>query len=404
MFYQLPPVGNPVNLHVAEQRPCQQGQADSLASLFPCYQIQYYASGTAALAAAIIAVIKAKDGAAAAAAEVIIPAYACPDLVSALLFAGAKPVLVDFEVDRPWFDLTKLTSAITEKTVAIVGVDLFGINERWPQLQVLAKQKGIVLVEDSAQYFPGGHNLKYKQQPGQQDWQGDLVVLSFGRGKPVSLLGGGAVLTKNTSLFEQLPKPPRITTNLSQRIKFVLKARAYNAMISPFLYWLPQVLPFLHLGETRYHALTGIEALDEERYHLLMSNISRYLGDTEAAARCEKISSMLDSLDKINNLPRMCFIEGNRRLLRYPLLLEVESRDRVYRKLKQAGLGVSVMYPTSLPRITGLAHILDNKQGGNEQSFPNAEMFASRILTLPTHLSVGEKDIKKMKVILRDTV
>ena len=113
MFYQLPPVGNPVNLHVGEQRPCQQGQADSLASLFPCYQIQYYASGTAALAAAIIAAIKAKDDAAAAAeAEVIIPAYACPDLVSALLFAGAKPVLVDFEVASTWLDLTEVLSAI----------------------------------------------------------------------------------------------------------------------------------------------------------------------------------------------------------------------------------------------------------------------------------------------------
>ncbi len=60
---------------------------------------------------------------------------------------------------------------------------------------------------------------------------------------------------------------------------------------------------------------------------------------------------------------------------------------------------MSVMYPTSLPKITGLTHILDNKQG-----FPNADMFASRILTLPTHASVCEKNIEKMKAILRDTV
>ena len=157
-------------------------------------------------------------------------------------------------------------------------------------------------------------------------------------------------------------------------------------------------MPFLHLGETRYHALNGIESLDEERLHLLMSNISRYQGDKEATARCVKISSMLDSLDKVNNLPRMCFMEKNRRLLRYPLLLEAESRDRVYQKLKQAGLGASVMYPTSLPLITGVGQLLDNQQG-----FPNAEMFASKILTLPTHSSVGERDIKKMKAILRDT-
>lgn len=139
--------------------------------------------------------------------------------------------------------------------------------------------------------------------------------------------------------------------------------------------------------------------MDQERLNLLMFNISLYQNDMEATARCEKISSMLDSLDKINNLPRLCNMEANRRLLRYPLLLEVESRDRVYRKLKQAGLGVSVMYPAILPRIAGLTHILDSKQG-----FPNAEMFASRILTLPTHSAVCEKDIEKMKVILRDIV
>ena len=387
MFYQLPPVGNSVNLHA-----CEQKQADSMASLFSSYQIQYYASGTAALAAALVAAMKEKDS---SEAEIIIPAYACPDLVSAVVFVGAKPVLVDFEVDRPWLDLAKLASAITEKTVAIVAVDLFGINERWSQLQALAKQKGVVLIEDSAQYFPGGHD----SQPQQQDWQGDLVVLSFGRGKPVSLLGGGAVLTKNTSLFEQLPKPQPIAATVKQHFLFALKARLYNAMISPFLYWLPQALPFLHLGETRYHVLTGIDSLDKERLHLLMSNISRYQGDAEATIRCEKISSMLDSLDSINNLPRLCNMEENRRLLRYPLLVEVKFRDRLYKKLKQAGLGVSVMYPASLPKITGLTSIL-----GSKQNFPNAEMFASRILTLPTHSFVCEKNIEKMRAILRDTV
>ena len=384
MFYQLPPVGNPVSLHA-----CEQARADlAEVSLFSSYQTQYYVSGTAALAAALAAAIKVKDG---GVAEIIIPAYACPDLVSAVVFAGAKPVLVDFEADRPWLDLSQTANAITENTAAIVAVNLFGINERWSQLQALAKQKGIVLIEDSAQYFPGGNE--------QQNWQGDLIVLSFGRGKPVSLLGGGAVLTKKPSLFELLPKPQSRAVTVGQRLLFSLKARMYNAMISPFLYWLPQALPFLHLGETRYHALTGIEALDKAHSDLLMCNISRYQDDTEVTARCERISSMLDSLDKINNLPRLCNMEENRRLLRYPLLLEVESRDRVYQKLKQAGLGVSIMYPTSLPKITGLTHILDNKQG-----FPNADMFASRILTLPTHASVCEKNIEKMKAILRDTV
>ena len=167
-------------------------------------------------------------------------------------------------------------------------------------------------------------------------------------------------------------------------------------MISPYLYWLPSAMPFLHLGETRYHRLHEIKAMDKLRLSLLTANIFRYQGDTDAATRCETISSMLDSVDKVKNLPRNCDMPVNRRLLRYPLLVDAVVRDRVYQKLKQAGLGASIMYPASLPKIAGLELLL-----GDKQNYPNAEMFASQILTLPTHSFVSRKDIEKMKTILK---
>ncbi len=386
MFYQLPPVGNPVCLHSHGRE--QTGSA--AATLLSSDQAWFYASGTAALAAAIVAAMQVKS---IESAEVILPAYGCPDLISAVEFAGARPVLVDIEADRPWFDLTQLASAITDNTAAIVAVNLFGISERWTQLRELAQKNNVILIEDSAQYFPGGEE--------QQDWQGDLVVFSFGRGKPVSLLGGGAVLASTAPLVKLLPQPKTSLTTFHQRFAFNLKAKLYNSMISPLLYWLPQSLPFLHLGETRYHTLQAIEAMDQKRMDLLPANISCYQDDADASIRSEKISLMLDSLTgspaRLMNLPRLCNIEANRRLLRYPLLLEAESRDRAYHRLKQAGLGVSIMYPASLPKITGVNHLLDDKQ-----RFPNAEDFASRVLTLPTHTGVSEKDIDKMQTILSE--
>ncbi len=372
MFYHLPPVGNQVCLHV------QAGA--SVSSLFASYQVQFYASGTAALAAAICVAIKLKNG---KDSEIILPAYSCPDLVSAVIYAGAKPVLVDFEVERPWLNLSLLADAITKKTVAIVAVNLFGIAERWVQLRELANQADLLLIEDSAQYFPGGDE--------RQSWHGDLVVLSFGRGKPVSLLGGGAVLTKNTALFECLEKPKKSSVSLYQRLLLGLKARSYNAMISPFVYWLPQALPFLHLGETRYHALTGIDAMDQGREALLVANISRYQDDVETIRRCKKISNILDTLDQVINLPQVCGVEWNRRLLRYPLLLDAGLRDDVYRQLNQAGLGASIMYPDTLPGINGLNHLFEKKD------FPQARAFAASLITLPTHNNVNNKDIKKIK-------
>ena len=273
MFYALPPVGNPV---------CLNAKNDSAApSFFLADQTRFYSSGTAALAAALVAASKAaKTSKNNTRPEVILPAYACPDLVSAAIFAGVKPILVDLEANGPWLDLSQLANAITAETVAIIGVNLFGIAERWPQLRELAIQKDVLLIEDSAQYVPGGDE--------HQDWQGDLVVFSFGRGKPVSLLGGGAVVAKNPSLIDLLPRPALNATSMSQNLSFKLKARMYNAMISPYLYWLPQMLPFLHLGETRYHVLDNIETMDQVRTELLTSNISQYQDDNKAIVRSQK--------------------------------------------------------------------------------------------------------------------
>jgi dTDP-4-amino-4,6-dideoxygalactose transaminase len=386
MFYHLPPVGGPVCLDAHGN--VEPGSI--AATLLSTDQARFYASGTAALAAAIIAAMQVKS---IESAEVILPAYGCPDLISAAEFAGARPVLVDIEAGRPWLDLSQLASAITDNTVAIVAVNLFGISERWTQLRELAEKNDVVLIEDSAQYFPGGEE--------QQDWQGDLVVFSFGRGKPVSLLGGGAVLASTAALLKLLPQSKTDLTSFYQQLAFNLKAKLYNAMISPSLYWLPQSLPFLHLGETRYHALRAIEAMDHMRIDLLPASISCYQDDADAPVRCEKISMMLDQLTdlhgRLRNLPKNCNMEANRRLLRYPLLLEPASRDHTYQRLKQAGLGVSIMYPASLPEIPGMAHLLDK-----QQRFPNAEDFACRVLTLPTHKAVSGKTIEKMKTILSE--
>jgi dTDP-4-amino-4,6-dideoxygalactose transaminase len=386
MFYQLPPVGNPITLSV--------NQASSLPSFLSPGQSFFYQSGTAALAAAILAARKSRNDKwqdKKQLPEVILPAYGCPDLVSAAVYAGVKPVLVDLEVSRPWYDLARLAQAITENTVAIVGVNLFGLAERWPQLRQLADLHDIVLIEDSAQYFPGaGEEAK---------WYGDLVVFSFGRGKPVSLLGGGAVVSKNKALFDLLPDPVSVQGDACWKDKMVfnLKAWLYNTMISPNLYWLPQALPFLHLGETRYHTLYDVDIMDQVRSVLLATNIESYQDDIEAMQCKEKISSILAHQDKVVDLPGACGSPLNRRLLRYPLLLDAAVRDRVYQRLKQAGLGPSIMYPSSLPKIVGVSDLL-----GEGLRFPNAEDFASRVLTLPTHNGVSGDDIDKMKAILSE--
>ena len=383
MFYQFPPVGSPVCLDKSAD------MVDTLPSFLSSQRAKFYDSGTAALAAAIkAAVLSRKKSNKTDTTEVILPAYSCPDLVSAAIFAGIKPVLVDLEADRPWMDLDQLTAAITSNTVAIVGVNLFGISERWQELRSIAEEKELILIEDSAQYFPG--------KTTKQNWQGDLTVLSFGRGKPVSLLGGGAVTCNSCQMLESLPEALLISASVTDQLKFSLKARLYNAIISPCIYWLPQSLPFLHLGETRYHALDEIKMLDQQRFNLLATNIRCYQDDIKADSRITMINEMLGRHKKVLNLPQKCNVSSDRRLLRYPVLLDTERRDGVFQDLSKAGLGASLMYPASLPKIAGLSHLLE---GG--QMFPNAEAFARRLITLPTHSQIGEREIDKMDMIFK---
>lgn len=391
MFYQLPPVGNPIYLS-------SPSQLDTLPKIFGAnYQPHYFSSGTAALAAAIMAAIRLKK---VDEPEVLLPAYGCPDLVSAAVFAGAKPVLVDFEADRPWMDFEELSAKISMRAVAIVAVDLFGIPERMQRLRQLAEQAGVLLIEDSAQAFPSGKE--------QDIWQGDLVVLSFGRGKPVSLLGGGAVLSRaresrnnmsiNIILGELLSENNlKLEQSICKKKIFSLKVWLYNRIISPRLYWLPQALPFLHLGETRYHPLCAIESMNSEHKALLPVNITAYRDDEMLIQK-----ELVDMLEKLSfdgkdftDLPKACKIAEDRRLLRYPLLVKPEDREKLYTELRRFGLGPSRMYPTALSKIPGLESLLSD-QG----DFPVASSFAERLLTLPTHKQVCRKDIAKMNQVL----
>ena len=385
MFYQLPPAGNKITLSV--------NQSSSLPSYLSSERTSFYQSGTAALAAAILAARVQNNK---RQPEVIVPAYGCPDLVSAAIYAGVKPVLVDFEKNRPWYDLAMLEQAVTKNTVAIVGVNLFGLSERWSQLRKLADLHNSVLIEDSAQYFPGSD-----EQP---EWQGDLVVFSFGRGKPVSLLGGGAVYCQDAKFKELLPEVEVHPENVKQQLVYNLKAKIYNALLSPYLYWLPLSLPFLHLGETRYHVLNDIEAMPAARHNLLATNIEYYQAESDVKERYKHYSALFNELQSVKNLPQLCQQDQGsryRRLLRYPILLEPKQRLRIFTALQDAGFGASLMYPVYMPAILGLQEFFSAQP---ENKYPNAAAFAQRIVTFPMHANVSSKTIEQIGTLLKESL
>ena len=176
-FAMLRPVGNRVPLPVGRDN----GQYP-----WPAYQTELLNSGTAALSLALRAAKRQKPEI--AEPEAILPAYVCPDLVAAAVAAGVKPVLVDLAKDSPWMAPQNVQGAVSDNTIAIIAVNFLGRLVPLEPLRRVADGYGITLIEDSAQAIP----------PSSADNAlADFVVLSFGRGKPVNLMGGGALLFKD---------------------------------------------------------------------------------------------------------------------------------------------------------------------------------------------------------------
>ena len=130
MFRTLRPSGSRIST----------SRSSNIAELFSPYHQLYTQSGTAALAAALSSVKKLRSDI--SSPEVLLPAYCCPDLISALIFTGIKPVLIDFEKNTPWLDLVKLDQTISSSTIAILAVNFLGIQERIGKIREILPQQG----------------------------------------------------------------------------------------------------------------------------------------------------------------------------------------------------------------------------------------------------------------------
>jgi dTDP-4-amino-4,6-dideoxygalactose transaminase len=370
MFNVLPPAGDPIRI-----RP-RAGGAAALAGCWRPYRPHFYASGTAALAAAVTAAVRRSGQ---GRPEVVLPAYGCPALVAAVLHAGAKPVYADLQPDRPWLSLEAVARLLSPNTAAVVAVNFLGIPERLAALRTLLAGRDIALIEDSAQAFAS------KVAP-----EADLVVFSFGRGKPVSLLGGGAVLVRDAELAAALPVP---TQPRESPLQLRVKAMAYNLLRQPACYWLPQMLP-LGLGETRYEPLSHIDGMARPREQALAAAAEAYFSCRPAAQA--RLSRILDGLetDQLLDLPAACGAVGGQRLLRYPLLArDGRARDALVDALNKRGLGASKMYAAILPKVPAVPVPAAG-------ALPAAQDFAERFFTLPVHEGVRDRHLDAMRAVL----
>ena len=149
------------------------------------------ANGTVALHLALVSLgIQPGD-------EVIVPDLTFAATINAVIYAGAKPVLVDIEPETWGLDVAKFEKAITAKTRAVIPVHLYGQPCRIEEICKIAQKKNIKVVEDCAEAF--GSRVKGRPVGS----FGDAAMFSFFGNKTITTGEGGMVLFKEAKVSER---------------------------------------------------------------------------------------------------------------------------------------------------------------------------------------------------------
>lgn len=316
--------------------------------------------------------------------KVIIPAYTCFSVPSAIVRAGYQVVLCDVDPHTLDFDFANLKSIVDADTLCIVSPHLLGQVSDIQRVQAIAQPYQVPIVEDAAQAMGGRSKGRLLGT------QGDIGFFSFGRGKNVTAGSGGAILTNSEALATQLSLAVQDMPECSKidQIANILIVSAMKLLIHPRAYWLPVGLPFLGLGETKFDRDFPIQSLDGARVGLLKTWRQRL--EQSNAIRAHWGQQYIDQsgheLEALSPRPH-----NGGAYLRVPVIMPTSKAKRALCALgAHEGLGLSALYPTPISEIPELQPSLE---GGR---FPGAQILADRMVTLPVHQYVRASDILRV--------
>ena len=127
--------------------------------------------------------------------EVIMPAFTIISCATAIVRAGATPVLVDSDPSTWNMDVGKVEQAITSRTKAIMVVHIFGLPVDMEPILAMVKKYDLKLIEDAAEAI----GLTYKGKACGSF--GDISTFSFYPNKNVTTGEGGMVVMNDPDLF-----------------------------------------------------------------------------------------------------------------------------------------------------------------------------------------------------------
>lgn len=157
--------------------------------------------------------------------EVITVPFTFVASVAAVLYAGARPVLVDIDPRSFTMDPAAIESAITPRTKAILPVHLYGQTADMDPILEIAHRHHLIVIEDAAQ----AHGAKYKGRAAGSI--GAIGCFSFYPAKNLGAYGeGGAVTTNNPQYAKQI----RMLRDWGQEGKYRHVLRGFNYRMEGF--------------------------------------------------------------------------------------------------------------------------------------------------------------------------
>ena len=286
-------------------------------------------SGTSALHLALLAAgVQPGD-------EVITVPFTFVATVSAIVYAGARPVLVDVDPRYYTMDAARLEAAITPRTKAILPVHLYGQPADMDPILAIAARHGIAVIEDAAQ----AHGAEYHGR--RCGSMGQSGCFSFYPGKNLGAYGeGGALVTSDPGVAKQA----RLLRSWGEETRYEHAVKGFNYRMDGI-----------------QGAVLGIKLKHLERW-------------TEARRdRAARYRSVLAGSGVA--LPEE---RPGCRHVYHVYAVRVRGRDEVRARLAEAGVQTGVHYP--IPVHLQPAH---RDLGYGAGDFPVSEAIAADVLSLP---------------------
>ncbi len=277
--------------------------------------------------------------------EVITTPFTFMATASAIIFTGAKPVFVDIDEETFNIDPALIEASITPRTKAILPVHLYGQMSDMDQIQKIADQFGLRLIEDACQAVLATYNGRFAGSIG-------TGTFSFYATKNMMTGEGGMITTNDEAIAE----------NCKMLRSHGMKHQYHH-----------EVLGF-NFRLTDIQAAIGLVQLDRL---------------AELTAKRKVNAAFFNS--KIESVITPKVRDGYGHVWhQYTVRVDERKRDEAMERLNEAGIGSRVYYPIPLHKQNSLREFVD------EISLPVTERIANQVLSLPVHPQLTDDELERI--------